>query len=71
LPPWSEAAIERLNRLPFFLQKMVKQRVEKFAREQGAALVTPELMEALRKRTFGNETPVFDAGRFQGLMPKS
>jgi hypothetical protein len=30
----------------------------------------PELMEALRKRTFGNETPVFDAGRFQGLIPK-
>jgi radical SAM protein with 4Fe4S-binding SPASM domain len=69
-PPWSEAAIERLNRLPFFLQKMVKQRVEKFAREQGATAVTPELMEALRKRTFGNETPVFDMGRFQGLIPE-
>ena len=69
-PPWSEAAIERLNRLPFFLQKMVTQRVEKFAREQGATAVTPELMEALRKRTFGNDTPVFDMGRFQGLIPE-
>jgi hypothetical protein len=70
-PPWSEPAMERLNRLPFFLQKMVKQRVEKYAREHDAAVITPELMEALRKRTFGNETPVFDAGRFQGLIPKA
>jgi hypothetical protein len=49
---------------------MVKQRVEKYAREQGAAAITPDVMEALRKRTFGNETPVFDMGRFQGLMPE-
>jgi hypothetical protein len=33
--------------------------VEKHARENNIPLITIELMEELRKKRFGNETPVF------------
>ncbi|MBI1822676.1 MAG: PCP reductase family protein, partial [Nitrospirae bacterium] len=57
----------RLSRLPFFLQKMIKGRVEIFVRGKGRNLVTLEDMEELRQNTFGNTKPVFDAGQFKGL----
>jgi len=56
---WDEAAQTRLNRIPYFLRAMVKKGVERHAREQGIAVITVELMEALRKKRFGNEAPVF------------
>jgi radical SAM protein with 4Fe4S-binding SPASM domain len=64
---WSKEATDRLSRLPFFLQKMIKGRVEKHAVESGRPLVTLELLEALRKKTFGSKRPVFEGGRFKGL----
>jgi hypothetical protein len=64
---WSEEAGERLSCLPFFLQKMIKGRVERRAREEGRNLITLEFMEDLRKKTFGNAAPVFKDGRFRGL----
>jgi len=64
---WSEEAGQRLSRLPFFLQKMIKGRVERRAREEGRSLITLEYMEDLRKKTFGNTAPVFKGGRFRGL----
>jgi AdoMet-dependent heme synthase len=64
---WSNEASERLSRLPFFLQKMIKGRVERHAREKGVSVVTLEFMENLRKKTFGNASPIFKNGRFQGL----
>jgi radical SAM protein with 4Fe4S-binding SPASM domain len=64
---WSKEAAERLSRLPFFLQKMIKGRVERRAQEEGLTLITLEFMEALRKKTFGDAAPVFKDGRFQGL----
>jgi radical SAM protein with 4Fe4S-binding SPASM domain len=64
---WDERSQTRLNRLPFFLQKMIKGRVELFVRTKGRNLVTLEDMEELRQNTFGNAKPVFDAGQFKGL----
>ncbi|HLB02133.1 MAG TPA: PCP reductase family protein, partial [Nitrospiria bacterium] len=67
---WRKEAEERLSRLPYFLQKMIKGRVERHAREAGIGFITLELMEELRKKTFGNTAPIFKDGRFQGLsMP--
>jgi hypothetical protein len=57
---WSEASLERLQRLPYFLQEMVKRRVEQYTVEKGETLVTPTLMEEVRRRTFGNEKPMFE-----------
>jgi AdoMet-dependent heme synthase len=56
---WDEDSETRLNRIPYFLRAMVKKGVEKHARENGIPLITIELMEELRKKRFGNETPVF------------
>jgi hypothetical protein len=56
---WDEAAQTRLERIPYFLRAMVKKGVERHANEQGIDLITIELMEELRKKRFGNETPVF------------
>ncbi len=56
---WDEAAALRLSRIPYFLRAMVKKGVEKHARENNVALITVELMEELRKKRFGNDTPVF------------
>ena len=64
---WSKEAEERLSRLPFFIQKMIKGRVERRAREEGLSVITLEFMEALRKKTFGDAAPVFKDGRFKGL----
>ena len=64
---WSKEASERLSRLPFFLQKMIKGRVERRAREGGREIITLEFMEDLRKKTFGNAAPIFKDGRFKGL----
>jgi hypothetical protein len=54
-----DAASLRLSRIPYFLRAMVKKGVEKHARESGITTVTIELMEELRKKRFGNDTPVF------------
>ena len=56
---WDEDSEARLNRIPYFLRAMVKKGVEKHARENSIPLITIELMEELRKKRFGNETPVF------------
>jgi radical SAM protein with 4Fe4S-binding SPASM domain len=64
---WSKEAGERLSRLPFFLQKMIKGRVERRARKEGLNLITLDYMEDLRKKTFGNAAPLFRDGRFQGV----
>jgi radical SAM protein with 4Fe4S-binding SPASM domain len=64
---WDERSSVRLSRLPYFLQKMIKGRVEHYVRNLGKSIVTLEDMEALRQKTFGNSKPVFDGGRFKGL----
>lgn len=57
---WTKEAEERLSRLPYFLQKMIRGRVERHARKKGLSLITPEILEELRKETFGNVAPIFE-----------
>jgi radical SAM protein with 4Fe4S-binding SPASM domain len=47
---WSTAAQERLQRLPSFARGMVAKGVERYAREHGITLITPEVMQAVRER---------------------
>lgn len=56
---WDGQARERLSRIPYFLRSMVERGVERYAREKGVKLITPELMEELRKKRFGTEKPIF------------
>lgn len=56
---WDSKARERLSRIPYFLRGMVERGVERYAREKGLNLITPELMEELRAKRFGTEKPIF------------
>ncbi|MBI5406979.1 MAG: radical SAM protein [Nitrospirae bacterium] len=54
---WTKEAEERLNRLPFFLRGMIRGNVEKYAEEHGITEITPELMDELRRKRFGDQMP--------------
>lgn len=54
---WSQAAEQRLSRVPAFLRKMVKKRAECYVREQHEHIVTPEHLAALAQRRFGSKGP--------------
>ncbi len=54
---WTKEAEERLNRLPFFLRGMIRGNVEKHAEEHGITEITPELMDELRRKRFGDNMP--------------
>lgn len=60
---WSLEAEQRLARIPSFLRKMVKNRAETYAQEQGARQVTGEHLSTLASRQFG------DAGPPKGMAP--
>lgn len=45
---WSDAARERVSRIPSFVRGVVMQRVEDYARRQGRQEVTPELLSEIR-----------------------
>jgi hypothetical protein len=47
---WSVEAEQRLERAPSFVRAMVRRGVEDFAREQGYAEVTPQVMDEARAR---------------------
>ena len=47
---WSDEALARLEKVPFFVRDMVKKGVERYCREKGHKEVTPVLMTTLRKR---------------------
>lgn len=46
---WSDDALHRLDRVPGFIRGMVKISYEKYARDQGIALMTPEKMDEARE----------------------
>jgi hypothetical protein len=48
--PWSVEAEQRLERAPSFVRAMVRRGVEEFAREQGYAEVTSQVMDEARAR---------------------
>jgi radical SAM protein with 4Fe4S-binding SPASM domain len=59
---WSEAASERMRRVPSFVRGIVVQRVEEFARARGLTTVTPELLLEIRRAMpidFSKRRPFF------------
>jgi radical SAM protein with 4Fe4S-binding SPASM domain len=50
---WTAEAQERLRRVPGFARGMVVTGVERYARERGMAVITPELMQEVRERMSG------------------
>ena len=46
---WSAEATERLQRVPEFIRPMARMGIETYAREQGVAEITPNVMEAARE----------------------
>ncbi len=52
---WHKEASACLHRLPYFLQKMIKNKVEKAAREQQLETVTKDFMDTLRQARFGKQ----------------
>ncbi len=49
-PVWTQSALERLNRIPFFIRPMIKEGIERYARMKGIREITPELLSELKKR---------------------
>ena len=47
---WSVEAEQRLERAPSFVRAMIRRGIEEFAREQGYAEVTPQVMDEARAR---------------------
>ena len=45
---WTPDALERLGRVPDFVRPMVKKGVEDAAKQQGLAVITPEVMATVR-----------------------
>ncbi len=46
---WTEAALERLQQIPFFVRAQVRSRIEQWAQARDHEEVTVELVEAARK----------------------
>lgn len=47
---WSREAIEAINKVPFFVRRKVKAKVEKEASRNGAKVVTIEHVRACKRR---------------------
>lgn len=56
---WTEAAQQRLDRVPSFARGMVTKSVEKYAREHGYSEITPEIMKAVKERFDKTGIPSF------------
>jgi nucleotide-binding universal stress UspA family protein len=49
-PSWTADAAARLERIPFFVRKMARKRIEEYARERGVAEVNLEVYEEARRK---------------------
>jgi radical SAM protein with 4Fe4S-binding SPASM domain len=56
---WTDAAQQRLERVPSFARGMVTKSVEKYAREHGYNEITPEIMKAVKDRFDKTGIPSF------------
>lgn len=54
---WAEDAEQHLSRVPGFVRRMVRQRAEDYARDNGRTSVTAEDLATLKKRRFGDAGP--------------
>ena len=50
---WDAEAEKRLAKVPVFVRKMAKGKIEKAARAQGITTITVELMEKIKKEEMG------------------
>ena len=50
---WEEDALKRLEKIPPFVRKMAKSKIEKAAQEAGEEKVTSEFMDANKARLIG------------------
>jgi len=60
--PWSDEALERVQRIPSFVRGVVTARVERFARERGYERVDAEVMAEVRRNMpvdFSKRLPFF------------
>ncbi len=46
---WTPEALERIERIPFFLKRIIVSLIERRAREEGLDTVTPEFLERVRR----------------------
>lgn len=46
---WTEEALERLEKIPFFVRKMAKAKIENEAIEKGVTEITVEFMSEVKK----------------------
>ena len=60
--PWSKDAEDRISKIPSFVRGVVMDRLEDYARRQGATEVTLELMREVRRAMpidFSQRAPFF------------
>jgi len=50
---WDEEALKKLEKVPAFIRKMVKGKIEKAALETGESLITVEFVEKMRGQAMG------------------
>lgn len=55
---WADEAQQLLERIPGFLQNMIKKRAEEYVNELGIQIVTAEHLHTLSERRFGNNKPL-------------
>ena len=63
---WSDAARARIERVPSFVRGVVSKRVEDYARREGTAELTPEVLDRIRREMpvdFSKRLPFFARGR--------
>lgn len=59
---WTDEATARIEHVPGFVRRMVRNRAEQYVREQGRLVVTAEDLSLLAKRRFGDRGPLRSAG---------
>ncbi|MEK7702505.1 MAG: radical SAM protein [Nitrospirota bacterium] len=67
---WSLSAQERLNRLPSFARGMVGSGVERYAKEHGIQLITPEVMQTVREAAETRMGKSFQFSEFSRSVPE-
>ena len=51
--PWDEEALQRIEKIPAFVRKMAKSKIEKAAKEAGNEKVTVEFLDANKASLMG------------------
>jgi len=52
-PVWDDEALAKLEKVPVFVRKMVRNKIEKAAAEEGKERITVEFMDAVKGKEMG------------------